>query len=123
MSEQLPMDFVAAAAARDRGIAQAADHASRIDDTFAERALAFLYAYARANEQFISETATDAAAVEGLTSPADRRAWGAVFQKAAKQGYIRKIGFGTSLRRHLSPTPLWASLVCAPVADRSAASG
>lgn len=107
---QLPLDFQAAKAARDRGMRQAAEHADHLDDTFADRAYDFLAHYARTHETFISEDATGAAAGKGITSPADQRAWGQVFRRAARDGLIERIGYGTSMRRHLSPTPLWRSL-------------
>jgi hypothetical protein len=98
-----------AQAARDRGMTQAIEHAERIDDTFGERAYAWIVSYAQTHRQFISEQCTAAAAAAGIVSPADDRAWGAPFHRAARAGVIRKIGFGVSQRRHLSPTPLWAS--------------
>ena len=47
----------------------------------------------------------------GYGSPADDRAWGPIFQRAARNKVIQRIGYGISKRRHLSPTPLWRSLV------------
>ena len=113
LNEQLPIDFAAAVAARDRGIAQAADHAERLEDGFGERAFQFICTYAETHRVFISEECTAAAAAAGLVSPADPRAWGAPFQRAARARVIEKIGFGISQRRHLSPTPKWQSLVFA----------
>ncbi len=111
MFEQSTIDFAAARADRDAGMSQAFDHAQRVDDTFGQRAEAFIYSYARSHRQFISEECTAAAERVGLVSPADSRAWGAPFQRAARNGVIRKAGYGISQRRHLSPTPLWQSLV------------
>jgi hypothetical protein len=34
-----------------------------------------------------------------------------IFRRAAKDGIIVRIGYGTSLRRHLSATPLWSSAI------------
>ena len=111
MSEQIVIDFAAAAAARDLGMAQAADHAERVEDGFGERAFRFICTYAETHQVFISEECTAAAAAQGLVSPADPRAWGAPFQRAARARVIEKIGYGISQRRHLSPTPKWSSLV------------
>lgn len=97
--------------ARDAGMTQAIDRAERIEPSWGDMALDRIRAYAATHDRFISEECTDWAASQGFTSPADPRAWGAPFQKAARLGVIRKVGFGISQRRHLSPTPLWESLV------------
>jgi hypothetical protein len=106
---QPAFDFETARAERDAGIAQAIDHADRIEPAFKDRAYAWIVAYAKDHRRFISEQCTDAAAATGLVSPADSRAWGHPFRKAVRDGVIRKVGFGISTRRHLSPTPLWES--------------
>ncbi|MDE1918970.1 MAG: hypothetical protein KGH96_23225 [Sphingomonadales bacterium] len=115
---QIAIDFAAARAARDAGMTQAIQHAERVDDEWPDAALDFLYRYARTHVQFISEEATAEAARLGLASPADPRAWGAIFKRAASAAngsmpFIQKVGYGISQRRHLSPTPLWRSLVFA----------
>lgn len=115
MSAQLTIDFAEARAARDAGMSKALRHAERIDDEWPDAALGFLYRYARAHEHFISEEATAEAERLGYGSPADGRAWGGVFKRAAREGIIQRAGFGISKRRHLSPTPLWRSLVFAGV--------
>lgn len=106
-----PIDFAAARAQRDAGMQQAMEAAERRDDAWPELAYGFLCRYARTHEQFISEDATAEADRMGYGSPADDRAWGPVFQRAARNNIIQRIGYGTSRRRHLSPTPLWRSLV------------
>lgn len=111
MDGQTVFDFQQARAARDQGMQRATIRADRMDDTFGQRAEAFIYSYARTHEQFISEELTEAAARVGIVSPADPRAWGAPFQRAARSGVIRKDGYGISTKRHLSPTPRWTSLV------------
>ncbi len=103
--------FDLAIAARDAGIAQAEEHARRKDPQWPDLARMFIERYSRTTQTFISEDVTDAAAAWGLVSPADPRAWGGPFKKAAHDGIIRRIGFGTSRRRHLSPTILWESCI------------
>lgn len=98
---------------RDHGIARAIHSASRIDASWTDRALAYIIGFARTHAEFISEQCTAAAEAEGFVSPADPRAWGGPFQTAARRGVICKDGYGISLRRHLSPTPRWRSLVFA----------
>ena len=108
---QAAFDWDAARIARDAGMQQAAQHADDLQPKWSDMALDRIRAYAASHPQFISEEMTDWAAGQGFVSPADPRAWGAPFQKAARLGIIRKVGYGISQRRHLSPTPLWQSLV------------
>ncbi len=108
---QLAIDISAARAAGQRGMRLAIERAEHLDDTFPARAEAFIYEYARTHGQFISEALTAAAEAAGVAPLSDPRAWGAPFKRAAAAGVIRRIGFGTSLRRHCAATPLWASLV------------
>ncbi len=97
--------------ARDAGMSRAIQHAERIDDEWPDIAMGFLIRYARTHDLFISEEATAEAERLGYGSPADDRAWGGVFKRAARDGIIARAGFGISKRRHLSPTPLWRSMV------------
>lgn len=109
MSAQAVLDFERAREARDDGIKSAVDHADQARPEWSDVAYAFIENFARTTETFISEEVTAAAAKWGLSSPADPRAWGGPFKRAATAGVIEKIGFGISKRRHLSPTPLWKS--------------
>lgn len=108
---QPEFDFTAARAARDAGMQQATQHAEDLQPKWGELAIERIRTYAATHPEFISEECTDWAASQGFTSPTDPRAWGAPFLKAARLGIIRKVGYGISQRRHLSPTPLWRSLV------------
>ncbi len=101
--------FAQAKAERDTGIERAVAKADRRDNGWSDRAYRWIVQYARLHKTFISEDCTADAAEAGLASPADPRAWGHPFKKASKDGVIRRIGFGISQRRHLSPTPLWES--------------
>lgn len=100
-----------ARAARDAGIDRASGRAERVEPGWAERAFDWIVGYAKANKTFISEDCTAAAVESGLPAPPDARAWGGPFQRASREQIIRRIGYGTSKRRHLSPTPLWESLL------------
>lgn len=102
-----------ARAARDAGMQRAIDHAADVCMDWPARAYAFLTRFARTHESFISEECTEEAERLGFGPPTDPRAWGAIFQKASRSGVIARDGFGISQRRHLSPTPLWRSLVFA----------
>jgi len=75
--------------AGQRGMAQAEDGAGH---GFAEQADRFVANFARFAElPFSSEEVTDLAAACGL-STWDARAWGGVFQRAARAGVIKRSG-------------------------------
>lgn len=86
----------------------ALDAAERRDETFPRRAYAFLVEFARRRDgPFSGEDVTDAAADAGIHA-GEQRAWGAVFQRAARAGVIRRSS-ATFARRygHGSPTLGW----------------
>lgn len=99
---------------RDVGIQRAIDHAETIEPDWGERAYQWIRGYAMHCRQFISEECTALAAKSGIESPADPRAWGHPFKRAAREGVIQKVGYGISNNRHRSPTPLWRSLIYVP---------
>ena len=107
--QQLSFDDYEAARARDVGMQQAVDHANEAVSGWSDEAYRWLKTYAKSHKRFISEHATAWAAEQGFRSPTDPRAWGQVFRRGAKEGIIVRVGHGTSLRRHKSPTPLWES--------------
>ena len=79
---------------------------------FETDAMGFLIAFARKHrgEAFSSEDVTLAAQVAGI-APQDLRAWGHIFQQAAKDGYIRRSDI--SFRRSLgngSLAPGWVGV-------------
>lgn len=96
--------------ARDIGMQQAAQHAEDDAPGWADAAYEMLKRYARHNPQFISENVTSWASDRGFVTP-QPKAWGQIFRRAAKDGIIVRIGSGTSMRRHMSPTPLWSSAI------------
>lgn len=109
--EQQAIDFAAARAARDEGIQRSANKAARAAETWPEDAYNFLCRYARTHERFISEELTACADRMGYGAPTSSKAWGAIFQRASREGIIRRDGYGVSLRRHCSPSPMWHSMV------------
>ena len=84
------------------------DAALRRDETFGDRAYAFLCDYARRQlAPFSGEDVTDAAAKAGIRS-AEQRALGSVFQSAARAGVIRRSSVAFARRYgHGSPTLGW----------------
>lgn len=68
----------------------ALEAAERRDETFPRRAYAFLVEFARRRTgPFSGEDVTDAAADAGIHA-GEQRAWGAIFQRAARNGVIRR---------------------------------
>lgn len=100
---------------RDEGMAKAAAHADRLHEAWQERAMGFLKEFSircwasASQHNFTAEDVYDYAERYGLPRPPDRRAWGAVMTKAAKQGIIRKVGYGVSARPecHNRPVTMW----------------
>jgi hypothetical protein len=115
MSLGMPMpprpnpDAATARAERDAGMEAAAAGAEAQCEGWGDLALEWLRKYALEHASFISEEATDAARLWGLVEPSNSKAWGPVFKKAAKEGIIKRDGYGNSTRRHCSPTPRWRS--------------
>ena len=92
-----------ARAARDAGIGLAADHANAVEPRWTDRAYENLVAFCHASpgKSFTSEDVRDYAHNgRGLPEPAHRRAWGAVFQRAARVGLIHKAGINESRAAH-----------------------
>lgn len=99
-----------AIAERDTGMRDALSHAESVMPTWGDVALLYLQAYARAHREFIAEDVVEYAASRGLNT-AQPKAWGAVFQNAARRADITRRGYAPSRKRHLSPTVLWASQI------------
>lgn len=109
---QTALDFTEASAARDAGMAQAIDHAERIEPTWGEQAYDFLQDFARKHAHFISEDVSDATRLDpAFPQPPTDRAWGSVYRRAARDGLIFVDGMGRSRRRHCSVCPRWRSVL------------
>jgi hypothetical protein len=87
---------------RQREIEAASDHEGR---AWQEKARAWLLAFGATRRAFTGEEAV-AASNGNIEAPEDKRAWGGVFQAAARSGLIRRIGYAP---RDLngSPQPVW----------------
>lgn len=110
--QQLTLDdYAAAKAERDAGMRLAADHAEDTSPGWNDRAYAFLVAFARTHDEFISEDVSDASKAGDFPQPPTDRAWGSVYRKACKNDIIIQVGTGRSRRRHASICPRWGSLV------------
>jgi hypothetical protein len=102
-------DAATARAERDAGIANAAAGAEHDAPGWGDLALEWIRSYALTHASFISEECTAASVEWGLVQPANPKSWGLPFRMAARDGIIKRDGFGVSNRRHCSPTPLWRS--------------
>ncbi len=94
---------------RDAAMESVARNADETVPHWGDMAFDWIKVYAKAHREFISESCTAAALAAGIPAPHDDRAWGPIFARASRQKIIARIGYGTSTRRHLSPTPLWES--------------
>lgn len=91
------------------GMDRALKHAEDEVPGWGEVALLYLKRYAREHRQFTALEVRQSAKEWGLVEPPTPKAFGSVFQKAARLGVIRKIGYAPHAERHASPTVLWAS--------------
>ena len=93
-----------ARAARDAGIQQAADHAEEVHQDWGELALDAVRQFADGvrgtNAWFTSEDVRSSEAGQAVPTPPHLRAWGAVFQRAARERLIEKVGVTQSVAAH-----------------------
>lgn len=109
---QLSLTF--ARARRDHGIQQAGDHAG---ERWRKSARGYLLEYIARHPRsqfpdgvtFLAEDIREYAEAHGFDRPPDGRAWGVVFQSAAREGLIRKAGYAPARSSNLSPKVLWAA--------------
>jgi len=97
---------------RDTGMAQAVDHADRVNSEWSIRAAHALYDYCQAHrgQNFLCEDMRRWAEAKMLVSePPSNKAWGSIFKEAAKAGTLRKVGFAAAKSSNLSPKTLWAA--------------
>jgi len=94
---------------RDEGMERAADHAEREIPEWRNEARRILEITAALHRNFTSEDIKIQADIRGLPRPPEPRAWGAVIQRAARDGIIRKVGWADSTSRtcHCRPMQLW----------------
>lgn len=114
-------DYAAARAARDAGIEQGDDNA---DPDWKNVMYEILLEVARRKPEFSSDDCFMAAAERVMPETHDRRAMGAVMQRAAREGVCKKINKTVMSARkslHASPIQVWRSLLCASVRPEHAA--
>lgn len=98
-----------AEAERDAALVQVEVHA---DPAWAQLAYDFLLEYLVDNRFMFVDDLWDA----GLPSTREDRALGAVFQRAARAGFMRKEPgqYRKSVRSHMTEKPVWRSLIYKP---------
>jgi hypothetical protein len=99
-----------AAARRDDGMQRAVEHADAVDLFWSERAYGHVMDFCRTKITFLTEDARAFAEGRGLQAPPDGRAWGAVMQRAARNGLMKKAGYAPAKSSNLSPKVLWEAL-------------
>jgi hypothetical protein len=96
----------------EEGMRRSLEHAEAECEGWGDRALAYLRHYAENHDRFPGWFATQAAELTGsVPAPPTRKAWGAIFIKAARLGWIRKDGYTPDIHRKSNPCPVWASKV------------
>lgn len=107
MTKQLDITF--AIAARDKGIEEAVKHADQVHPNWSESALEYLKVFlAHRKSPFLCEDFREAAE-NVLPAPPSLRSYGAVILKAAKAGWVKKLGYAKvrNVKAHRTPANLW----------------
>lgn len=102
---QSALDFDARAQ-RDAGIRKAVEHAEDVTPGWSDRAYHVMRCFVDGQNltgagEFTGEDLRAYADRLGLPQPPHLRAWGAIFQRAAKSGLIVKTGFTTARAPHV----------------------
>lgn len=103
-------DYAKAVAERNAGMQRATDHAEADHPNWGVLALDYLKAYAATHERFPGWFVTKAASLSKAVPEASGKAWGSIFTKAARQGWIVRDGFDKDPNRHMNPCPVWRSM-------------
>ncbi len=110
MTDTPLLDWKQAEARRETGMSRAVEHADEVHGDWSDMAMEMLREYADAMEDrpFMAEQVRNwARTYPGWIDPPDKRAWGAVFTRAAKAGHIVKLGYAPAKSSNLSPKVLW----------------
>lgn len=101
---QQALDFDAARARRDAGIASSTQHADDDAPGWCDRAFDLLCIYASQQPTpWTCETFRPWAYAQGLPVPAEERAWGGITQRALRRGVIERVGFAPTAASNGSP--------------------
>jgi hypothetical protein len=104
---QTNLDFKAARERRDTGMQRAADHANRVEPEWSDKAYRLaVKMFEIRDASFLAEDVVRSLAGV-IPDPPDKRAWGHIFQRAARNGVIEKIGYAPAATSNCSPKVLW----------------
>lgn len=110
--QQLDIEQEIARRQAEEGMGRALEHAEADSPGWGSQALAYLRQYAETHDRFPGWFATQAADLTGaVPTPPTLKAWGSIFTKAARKGWIVKDGYGQDPHRHANPCPIWRSLI------------
>lgn len=96
------------------GMEQASSHADAVEERWTDRAFDLLKLYAESHMMFMTEEVRVWAHGEkGLPQPPDKRAWGAVTNRAVKQRILICDHYRptTIPPAHATPRPVWRSQI------------
>lgn len=98
---------------RDQGIENATQHANRVRREWSAQADAYakMMIARRGFKPFLLEEIVEASKRDGVPQPPDGRAWGGVIIRLAKEGLVRKMGYGAAKTSNTSPKVLWGKTV------------
>ncbi len=94
---------------RDRGMRRSRDNADDKVDGWSETAFLFLKEYIQTQDKpFMAEDVRTSDQC-GVPNPPNKRAWGAILVRAAREGLIKRIGFKETKNpwAHRTPASLW----------------
>ena len=89
------------------GMQRAADPATR---EWQDKAVGYVRLYAVVHAEFLAESARAMAEHDGLPVPPSKKAWGAVMQRAAREGIVERIGYAPACSSNGAPKCLWRAL-------------
>jgi hypothetical protein len=103
------MDTQSAIERRDIGIHRAVEKAESDDSGWSWRAYYAVLKFLVVNKTpFLTEDVREWAESNGhIPVPKNGKAWGAVMQRAARRGVIKKVGYDLAKSSNLSPKVLW----------------
>lgn len=107
--EQLAIDF--ARTERDVGMSRATGKADNDHDGWSAQALSYIHAYALTHDRFCGWMVVAASRLEKAVPEASGKAWGSLFVKAQRDGWIVKDGTSQDPQRHLNICHVYRSLI------------
>jgi hypothetical protein len=106
----MQLSLLDAIEARDKGINKALTHAEQECEGWGEKAYDLIKQYlSEVSTSFMAEEIRSYAAMYDFPLPPHARAWGAVIVRAAKEGLIKKVGYGQVMNRkaHMANASVW----------------